>query len=68
MKLVRYGESGQEKPGILDAQGQLRDLSAHVADIGGQALTPKGLEALRAIEEIMSGQPGRLFPEAARLD
>lgn len=33
MKLVRYGAVGAEKPGLIDAQGQLRDLSAHVADI-----------------------------------
>ena len=40
MKLLRYGPIGHEKPGLLDASGQLRDLSAHVADIAGPALLP----------------------------
>ena len=48
MKLLRYGPQGQEKPGLLDAKGQIRDLSAHVADIGGAALTD--LDHLRAID------------------
>jgi 2-keto-4-pentenoate hydratase/2-oxohepta-3-ene-1,7-dioic acid hydratase in catechol pathway len=48
MKLLRYGPQGQEKPGLLDAQGQLRDLSAHVTDLGGQVLT--NLDALRSID------------------
>ena len=50
MKLVRYGQSGQEKPGLIDAQGQLRDLSAHVADIDGAALSPASLHKLAAID------------------
>ena len=50
MKLVRYGPRGEEKPGILDAAGKLRDLSAHVADIAGSALSPEGLDRLRALE------------------
>ena len=48
MKLLRYGPQGQEKPGLLDAKGQIRDLSAHVADVGGAALTD--LDRLRAID------------------
>lgn len=48
MKLLRFGPSGQEKPGILDAQGVIRDLSAHVQDLGGAALTD--LDRLRAID------------------
>ena len=48
MKLLRYGPQGQEKPGLLDAKGQIRDLSAHVADVGGAALTD--LDHLRAID------------------
>jgi 2-keto-4-pentenoate hydratase/2-oxohepta-3-ene-1,7-dioic acid hydratase in catechol pathway len=48
MKLLRYGPQGQEKPGLLDTKGQIRDLSAHVADIGGAALTD--LDPLRAID------------------
>ncbi|MEL7182877.1 MAG: 2-hydroxyhepta-2,4-diene-1,7-dioate isomerase, partial [Pseudomonadota bacterium] len=35
MKLCRYGEAGQEKPGLVDANGDLRDLNAHVGDISG---------------------------------
>ena len=38
MKLVRYGQAGQEKPAILDDEGQLRDLSAIVPDINGETL------------------------------
>ncbi|MDX5349842.1 MAG: fumarylacetoacetate hydrolase family protein [Paracoccaceae bacterium] len=39
MKLLRYGPQGQEKPGLLDASGQIRDLSAHVPDLAGAVLT-----------------------------
>ena len=49
MKLLRYGPKGQEKPGILDGAGQIRDLSGHVADIGGAALSPAGLAAIAAL-------------------
>jgi ureidoglycolate lyase/2,4-diketo-3-deoxy-L-fuconate hydrolase len=49
MKLVRYGAPGAEKPGLIDAHGALRDLSAHVADIAGAVLTPQGLERLRRL-------------------
>ena len=48
MKLVRYGTRGAEKPGLIDAEGRLRDLSAHVADIAGPVLAE--LDALRAID------------------
>ncbi|MFD1341281.1 fumarylacetoacetate hydrolase family protein [Litorisediminicola beolgyonensis] len=50
MKLLRYGPSGSEKPGLLDAGGRVRDLSGIVPDIAGDALTPDGLDALRAID------------------
>ncbi|MDD2925395.1 ureidoglycolate lyase [Rhodoferax sp.] len=50
MKLLRYGPAGCEKPGILDAHGYVRDLSALVADIGGPALLPSSLARLRAID------------------
>ena len=43
MKLVRYGQPGREKPGIVDADGNIRDLSGVVPDIAGEALSPKGL-------------------------
>jgi len=50
MKLLRYGPKGQEKPGLLDANGELRDLSAHVADIAGDALLPASLARLAALD------------------
>lgn len=50
MKLLRVGPQGHEKPAALDANGTLRDLSAHVADIGGAALSPASLDALRAVD------------------
>ncbi|MBP6797345.1 MAG: ureidoglycolate lyase [Luteimonas sp.] len=50
MKLLRYGPRGAEKPGLLDAQGVLRDLSAVVDDIAGDALAPEGLRRLRALD------------------
>ncbi len=50
MKLVRYGDAGAEKPGMLDAEGVLRDLSGHVNDIAGDVLSDAGLEKLRAID------------------
>ncbi|MDO7929178.1 ureidoglycolate lyase [Pseudomonas sp. KFB-139] len=50
MKLLRYGEKGSERPGLLDADNQIRDLGAHVADIAGDALSPAGLAALAAID------------------
>lgn len=50
MKLVRYGAPGQERPGLIDAQGKLRDLSAHVADIDAGVLVRAGLARLAAID------------------
>src|SRR5262245_55517726 len=47
MKLVRYGAPGREKPGIIDAQGKIRDLSKIVPDIAGEALGPKGLAKIK---------------------
>ena len=49
MRLVRYGDPGKEKPGILDAQGAIRDLSGVVADIDGSALAPDSLAKLRGL-------------------
>ena len=43
MKLVRYGDKGSEKPGIIDEQGALRDLSTKIADITPETVTPAGL-------------------------
>ncbi|SDM30642.1 2,4-diketo-3-deoxy-L-fuconate hydrolase [Modicisalibacter muralis] len=50
MKLLRFGPKGQEKPAMLDADGTLRDLSAHIDDIAGDALGTEGLERLRKID------------------
>jgi len=50
MKLVRYGEPGRERPGMIDAKGALHDLADHVADIDGAALVPESLDMLRGLE------------------
>lgn len=50
MKLVRYGEQGQEKPGAIDADGHLRDLSEHIGDLDGSALSKSSLTALKALD------------------
>ncbi|MBA4797847.1 MAG: fumarylacetoacetate hydrolase family protein [Rhizobiales bacterium] len=50
MKLMRVGPLGQEKPAILDKDGKVRDLSGHVADIGGAAISPEGLAKIAAID------------------
>ncbi|WP_347266590.1 fumarylacetoacetate hydrolase family protein [Paracoccus sp. (in: a-proteobacteria)] len=50
MRLLRYGPLGQEKPGLLDDEGCIRDLSAHVEDIAGAALTPAGLARIAALD------------------
>ena len=61
MKLLRYGSRGQEKPGLLDADGRIRDLSGTVDDIAGDTLTPEGLQRLREIDPgalpLVDGQP-----------
>ncbi|KAB0678897.1 ureidoglycolate lyase, partial [Burkholderia territorii] len=61
MKLLRYGPSGQEKPGILDADGRIRDLSAHVPDLAGDALSDAALARVRAIDPatlpLVPGEP-----------
>ena len=49
MKLLRYGNRGQEKPGALDSEGKIRDLSGVVADIAGASLLPNSLEKLRQL-------------------
>ncbi len=50
MKLVRFGAPGAEKPGLVDANGKIRDLSAHVKDITGDVLSPQSLAKLKAID------------------
>ncbi|MCC8941465.1 MULTISPECIES: fumarylacetoacetate hydrolase family protein [Bradyrhizobium] len=61
MKLVRYGEKGAEKPGLIDKSGQLRDLSAHIKDLTGDAYTPESLKKLAGLDAAslpaVSGKP-----------
>ncbi|HYI31219.1 MAG TPA: fumarylacetoacetate hydrolase family protein [Bradyrhizobium sp.] len=50
MKLVRYGAKGQEKPGLIDKSGQLRDLSAHLKDLDGEAYSPASIAKLAGLD------------------
>ena len=52
MKLCRFGEPGAEKPGMIDHNGDLRDLSAEVADIGLEVLSDKSLDILRMVDQM----------------
>ncbi len=63
MKLVRFGAKGAEKPGLIDQGGKVRDLSAHVADISGDALGQDSLARLRALDP--ASLP--LVPDGTRL-
>ncbi len=68
MKLLRYGPAGQEKPGLLDAQGRIRALSPALADIGPAQISPEGLRILAALDPeklpLVEGAP-RLGPPVA---
>ena len=61
MKLLRYGPAGREKPGLLDADGKIRDLSGQIADVDGQALTSETLGRLAKLDPatlpIVDGSP-----------
>ncbi len=61
MKLLRYGPKGKEKPGLLDAAGNIRDLSKVVADITGDVVSPAGLAKLRKLNPeklpLVKGKP-----------
>jgi len=61
MKLLRYGTKGQEKPGMLDKAGKLRDLSATIADINPETLAPASLDRLRKLDPaslpLVAGEP-----------
>jgi ureidoglycolate lyase len=61
MKLLRHGPAGQEKPGLLDRDGKIRDLSGVVRDIDGEALSPASLDRLRRLDPttlpLVSGSP-----------
>ncbi|MFQ8432928.1 fumarylacetoacetate hydrolase family protein [Amaricoccus sp. W119] len=70
MRLLRYGPAGQEKPGLLDAEGAIRDLSGQVDDIAGETLTPEGLAQIAALDPAslprVEGDP-RLGPCVGRI-
>jgi 2-keto-4-pentenoate hydratase/2-oxohepta-3-ene-1,7-dioic acid hydratase in catechol pathway len=70
MKLLRYGPPGREKPGLLDPNGSLRDLSGEVPDIAGDALLPETIARLRSIDPAtlpaVSGSP-RIGPCVGRV-
>src|SRR3954451_16620856 len=61
MKLLRYGPPGQEKPGLLDRDGKIRDLSGTIRDIDGETLSPAALDRLRRLDPanlpLVSGSP-----------
>src|ERR1700744_1202320 len=61
MKLCRYGEKGKEKPGLVDKSGQIRDLSAHLPDLAGEAFSPASLAKIAALDPAslpaVSGKP-----------
>ena len=65
MKLVRYGPAGREKPGIVDSEGKIRDLSRIVKDIDAEAISPKGLAKIKKANinrlKVVPGKP-RLGP------
>ena len=69
MKLVRFGPAGKEKPGIIDKNGKIRDLSKVVKDINGEALSPSGLAKIKKANvdklPLVKGNP-RLGPCVAR--
>jgi ureidoglycolate lyase len=69
MKLLRFGPRGSEKPGILDASGNVRDLSGRIDDIAGDNLTASGLVGIAAIDVEslpVVAEPGRFGPCVAR--
>jgi 2,4-didehydro-3-deoxy-L-rhamnonate hydrolase len=64
MKLIRFGAAGQERPGLVDGDGRVRDLSAHVPDIAGNTLLPETLDRLRALDpgQLPLAEPERFGP------
>jgi 2-keto-4-pentenoate hydratase/2-oxohepta-3-ene-1,7-dioic acid hydratase in catechol pathway len=63
MKLLRHGDFGQEKPGIIDQDGKIRDLSKHISDINGNTISSDGLKKISAID--LSSLP--IVPDNTRL-
>jgi 2,4-didehydro-3-deoxy-L-rhamnonate hydrolase len=65
MKLLRHGPKGAEKPALVDAASQVRDLSGVLADISAATLSPQGLDRLRALDASklpLVSEPGRIAP------
>jgi 2-keto-4-pentenoate hydratase/2-oxohepta-3-ene-1,7-dioic acid hydratase in catechol pathway len=65
MKLMRHGPKGAEKPALIDAAGQVRDLSGVLADVTAATLSPQGLDRLRALDASqlpLIERPGRIAP------
>jgi len=70
MKLLRYGSARQERPGLLDSEGRVRDLSTLIHDLDGHALTPESLQRLAVLD--VNGlplvqEPGRIGPCVANV-
>jgi 2-keto-4-pentenoate hydratase/2-oxohepta-3-ene-1,7-dioic acid hydratase in catechol pathway len=69
MKLLRYGQPGKEKPGLLDKSNQIRDISSAIPDVAGEALTPNSLKLIAALDPaslpLVLGTP-RIGPCVAR--
>ena len=63
MKLLRFGEMGKEKPGILDSNGKIRDLSGHIPDINGETISKEGLHKISSIDHMSLP----IVPEGIRL-
>ncbi len=61
LRLLRFGPAGEERPGLLDAEGQIRDLSGHIDDITPELLSDDGLDSIAAIElddlPVVTGNP-----------
>jgi ureidoglycolate lyase len=70
VKLLRYGPKGQERPAVLDAEGKIRDLNAHISDVANDALLPESLAKLREIDiaslPLVPGNP-RIGPCVGRI-
>ena len=69
MRLIRFGASGCERPGLVDAEDRVRDLSTHISDIAGEVLMPAGLQRVRDIADQgklpLVAEPGRCGPPLA---
>ena len=63
MKLLRFGELGKEKPGILDSNGKIRDLSGHIPDINGETISKEGIKKISSIDQMSLP----IIPEGTRL-